>query len=247
MARLHPGWRQTLRHFGLARLGDIRWAHRVNSQARLEEALAAAHVHFVEGDVGLDDTGQPIMVHPPDRHSDLPLADWLLALVEAGKGAKLDIKDPAAVLPALALTADLVDGRIPVMVNADLFQGPGGPVPAFVPEEFVHATAAMVPWAILSPGWAVGRGGQAYTPGMLAEMARLLAQVDMAVTLSVHAWLLFNSWPEFKWLLDEHPFTLTVWGRVEWTEVAQWLARYTDPHRTLYDIQDRDGRPVYVH
>ncbi|GEM_PF-902548 len=247
MARLHRSWREMLSYFHTPRLADIRWAHRVNSQDRLDQALAAPDIHFVEGDVALDPQGTPIMAHPPDRSSDLSLATWLDALIAEGRGAKLDIKEPEAVLPSLDLVAQRAQDRIPVMVNADLFQGPGGPMPAFIPEEFVATCQAMVPFAILSPGWAVGTHGQGYTLPMLEEMASLLARVDMPVTLSVHAWLLFSSWTEFKWMLDEHPFTLTVWGQVTVPELVGWLERYTDPQRTLYDIQGPNGVPIFVH
>ncbi len=237
---------QQLDRLGVTRPGDVGWVHAANKRAKLEAALIDPAVHFVEGDISLGENGQIIMAHPPATTSDLSITDWLHATIAAGKGAKLDFKSPAVVEPCLIQAKRHALGHIPLIVNADLLLGPGGEPPIFDPADFLALHQKHLPQAILSPGWRVGDNGTSYSREMLTEMRELLRPVAGAVTLCFHAWLLFTSWPDVKWLLDQTPYTITVWGKVDSPELLGWLRKYTNPDRCFYDVQDAQGNQLAV-
>lgn len=235
-----------LDQLGVARPGDVGWAHGANSRAKLESALADPRVHYVEGDISLGANGQAIMAHPPADSSDLLFRDWLHAIVAAGKGTKLDFKSPDVVEFCLAEARGHAQGRIPLMVNGDLLVGPGGQPVIFDPEKFVALYKQHLPQAIFSPGWRVSESGTSYSREMLTEMRELAQSVPGPVTLCFHAWFLFSSWPDVKWLLDQTTYTLTVWGKVADPELLGWLRHYTNPERCFYDVQDGHGNQIFV-
>jgi len=237
---------QQLDHLGVTRPGDVGWAHGANNQARLKTALADPAVHYLEGDISLDDRGYAIMAHPPATTSDLRFTDWLGAIVAAGKGAKLDFKSPAVVERCLDEANRQAAGRIPLMINADLVMGPGGQPPIFDPGRFLALHKSMLPQCILSPGWRVGDNGISYSREMLGEMRDLLSTTRGPITLPFHAWYLFSSWPDVKWLLGRSSYTMTIWGRIDAPELLAWLGKRTDPNRCFYDMQDADGIQLSV-
>jgi len=237
---------QQLDRLGVARPGDVGWVHGANSRDKLEAALVDPGVHWVEGDISLGADGQVIMAHPPVTTSDLPFTDWLHATVAAGKGAKLDFKTPAVVESCLIEAKNHALGRIPLMVNADLLVGPGGTPVNFDPAEFLALHKKYLPRSILSPGWKVGENGTSYSREMLTEMWELLRPVRGPVTLCFHAWFLFSSWPDVKWLLDQTSYSLTVWGKIGDPELLGWLRKYTNPARCFYDVQDIEGMQLSV-
>lgn len=237
---------QQLDQLGVTRPGDVGWVHGANNRAKLEAALADPAIHYVEGDIALGENGQSIMAHPPISTSDLLFTDWLHATIAAGKGAKLDFKTPAIVEACLREAKQHALGRIPLIVNADLLVGPGGKPVIFDPAEFLALHKKYVPQAILSPGWKVGDGGTSYSREMLTEMWNLMRPVRSPVTLCFHAWFLFSSWPDIKWLLDQTSFTVTVWGKIDTPELLDWLRKYTNPTRCFYDVQDAQGNQLTV-
>lgn len=237
---------QQLDQLGVARPGEIGWVHGANNRAKLEAALVDPAVHFVEGDISLGENGQIIMAHPPASTSDLPFTDWLHATIAAGKGAKLDFKTPAIVESCLREAKQHALGHIPLIVNADLLVGPGGSSVIFDPAQFLALHKKYLPQSVLSPGWKVGDGGTSYSREMLTEMRDLMRPVRGPVTLCFHAWHLFTSWPDVKWLLDHPPYTVTVWGQIGEPELLGWLRRYTNPDRCFYDVQDMNGNQLAV-
>ncbi|RME51763.1 MAG: DUF2181 domain-containing protein [Caldilineae bacterium] len=236
----------SLEYLGLARPGDVHWSHGTNSIGKLAAALVDPDIHFIEGDISEGPDGRAIMAHPPATESDLAYEEWIRAIVEVGKGAKLDFKSPAVVVPALEYARKIAAERIPLIVNADVFLGPGGRVVRFQPNTFLAQYRTLLPQAILSPGWVVGSDGIGYTQQMLDEMKAYARQVRNDVTLCFHAWLLFSSWPEVKWLLDETPHTITVWGKIDASELVSWLRRFTNPARTFYDVQTPTGEQIHM-
>lgn len=81
----------------------IRWAHAVNSEAKLQDALADENVEMIETDIilgQLSNSGPflPVMGHPPMTSSDITLKDCLLKSLDFNsksvitKGIKLDFK-----------------------------------------------------------------------------------------------------------------------------------------------------------
>lgn len=237
---------QQLENLSVARPGDVGWVHGANNRAKLEVALADPTIHYVEGDISQAADGRIIMAHPPVDSSDLTYSEWLHATIAAGKGAKLDFKTPAIVEACLREAKQHALGHIPLIVNADLLVGPGGKPVIFDPAEFLALHKKYLPQAILSPGWKVGDGGTSYSREMLTEMRELLRLVRGPVTLCFHAWFLFTSWPDVKWLLDQTSYTVTVWGKVDSPELLGWLRRYTNPDRCFYDVQDMNGNQLAV-
>ncbi|MBI3961069.1 MAG: DUF2181 domain-containing protein [Chloroflexi bacterium] len=237
---------QQLDHLGVARPGDVGWVHGANNRAKLEAALVDPGVHYVEGDISLGENGQAIMAHPPVTTNDLIFTDWLHAIIAAGKGAKLDFKTPAVVESCLVEAKRHALGRIPLIVNADLLVGPGGRPVVFDPNAFLALHQKYLPQTILSPGWKVSDNGTGYSREMLTEMRELLRPVRGPVTLCFHAWFFFTSWPDVKWLLDQTPYTITVWGKIDSPELLGWLCKYTNPARCFYDVQDADGNQLSV-
>lgn len=86
----------------------------------------------VEGLNTANETGVPVMAHPPAVYSDNTLQHWLEAvLASSQKGIKLDFKSLKAVGPSLDLLRRLTeDGRVrrPVWINADILRGPNVPI-----------------------------------------------------------------------------------------------------------------------
>ena len=240
------GLQQQLDQLGVARPGDVGWVHGANNRAKLEAALIDPTVHYVEGDISLGEDGRAIMAHPPATTSDLLFIDWLHATIAAGKGAKLDFKTPAIVEGCLREAKQHALGRIPLMVNADLLVGPGGKPVIFDPTKFLALHKKYLPQSLLSPGWKVGDGGTSYSREMLTEMWDLMRPVRSQVTLCFHAWHLLTSWPDVKWLLDQTPYTVTVWGKVGDPKLLGWLRNYTNPDRYFYDVQDMNGNQLAV-
>ena len=82
----------------------------------------------IEGLGTVNETGVPIMAHPPAIYSDNTLEQWLEAvLASSEKGIKLDFKSIKAVGPSLDLLRRLTEeGKVrrPVWINADIQRGP---------------------------------------------------------------------------------------------------------------------------
>ena len=112
-------------------LTRVSWSHATNSKALLDQALADSTM-MIEADVSLGAGNTPIMAHPPASTSDLSLQQFLesvLATTESGakKGIKLDFKFLGVVEPSLQLLDGLRERlAIPLWLNADILQGPGG-------------------------------------------------------------------------------------------------------------------------
>ncbi len=237
------------RFFGLESPGAIAWAHAVNSQAKLAEFAARADTHVLEGDISfLPDAGGVMMAHPPETASDLAFEDWIERTAASGKGAKLDFKSPEAIEPCLAKLADMRRaGRlpIPIFLNADVLQGPGGNAPRFQAEAFVRRCSA-VPDAILSLGWTtqyVEDG--AFADDAALQMLRLAAAVMERTTVCLRACYLARSGPALARLAAAPGVWLTIWnGRQDPVVRPAAARRLTDPARSFYDLIDADGRPL---
>ncbi|XP_054092261.1 protein FAM151A isoform X2 [Callithrix jacchus] len=116
---------------------EVTWYHAANSKKAMAAALDS-NVTVLEADVNVEglgtanETGVPIMAHPPAIYSDNTLEQWLDAVLGSSqKGIKLDFKNIKAVGPSLDLLRRLTEeGKVqqPVWINADILKGPNVPI-----------------------------------------------------------------------------------------------------------------------
>ncbi|XP_012605110.2 protein FAM151A [Microcebus murinus] len=205
---------------------QVTWHHAANSQDEMKAALNS-NVMVLEADVtveGLDtanETGVPIMAHPPAIYSDNTLQQWLdTVLSSSQKGIKLDFKSIKAVGPSLDLLRQLTEaGRVrrPVWINADILQGPNVPISIEVDAtQFLALVQEKYPEATLSPGWTTlyipQFPNRTYTRGMVEKMQELVGALPQRVTFPVRAVMARAAWPHFSWLLGQSErYSLTLW------------------------------------
>ncbi|XP_064349623.1 protein FAM151A isoform X2 [Camelus dromedarius] len=141
----------------------VNWYHAANSQEDMKAALSSDAM-VLEADVTVEglgtanETGLPIMAHPPAIYSDNTLEQWLeTVLTSSQKGIKLDFKSIKAVGPSLDLLRRLTsEGRVrrPVWINADIQRGPNVPIPIEInATRFLALAQEKYPEATLSTGW----------------------------------------------------------------------------------------------
>lgn len=176
----------------LARGGELRFAHAVNSLDRLDEQLAGP-CNTIEGDVnwgwqfggGLWRTA--IMAHPPRRVSDLAFEAWLERALDAGRVIKIDLKDERA---NRTIVSALDQPHVPfdrVFVNADMVRGPSGDDPDFsvaLGQQWRARFAELV----VSVGCTTGPDRLPYTAEHLSALLDAAATIGEPVTvcLDVH-------------------------------------------------------------
>ena len=123
-------------------------AHRTNSVAELQDALASDH-DWLEGDVRMHE-GRAVLAHGPASDRSMALRDWVAVGAASRRGLKLDFKDASAIEPAARMLHDagVPDGRIIFNVTCT-----GAGRRAASPRA-LHALRARFPGAIinLDPG-----------------------------------------------------------------------------------------------
>lgn len=233
-------------HYGVQMLGDITWAHAVNSKERLQKYLNKPETLCIESDILLAHDGTPIAAHPPRRESDLTLADLLSRFVTSKQGLKLDFKDPNALEPSLRLLKDMHLPQ-PVFLNADILEGPGGNVPEIDAEGFIALCRQVYPKGILSLGWTIGSGAKnGYSKKDIAAMLKLCKSMP-DVTFPVKASLLPISWEALRHLVEKDGYSLSIYNKEPITEELQkWIETNTDPEKTMYDLVDGEQNPLLI-
>ncbi|XP_069794127.1 protein FAM151A isoform X3 [Narcine bancroftii] len=204
----------------------VTWYHGANSKHQLEQALNSTAM-VLEADVNIEglntqnNTGIPIMAHPPDVYSDNTFQEWLDVVMRTKRGVKLDFKSIDAVNPSLdILVKKLNEMGIdrPIWINADILIGPN--VPAFIQpvnaSRFLDLVQQKFPNVILSPGWMTLYipifAVKPYTQKMVEEMYDLVKDLSQRVTFPVRALFLKQAWPHFNWLLSQSSrYSLTLW------------------------------------
>ncbi|KAH8266633.1 hypothetical protein KR018_004793, partial [Drosophila ironensis] len=207
---------------GSKNLTAITWAHAVNNQSLLDEALSG-DVNFIEADISLgklngEGEDVPVMAHPPANISDLTLAEFLNQIMEFNrehegqeKGIKLDFKS----IEVFEGSLDILDANIPnvfyplfqmtypIWINADILSGPvdqNKTVPVD-PDRF-FAGCNRYKHALLSIGWTTNWGadfreGQ-YTQDQCDDMSETLIKNNVTstgqgITFPVRAGIAANS------------------------------------------------------
>ncbi|XP_069336110.1 protein FAM151A [Eulemur rufifrons] len=205
---------------------QVTWYHAANSQEEMGAALNS-NVMVLEADVTVEglntanETGVPIMAHPPAISSDNTLQQWLdTVLSSSQKGIKLDFKSLKAVGPSLDLLRQLTEaGRVrrPVWINADILRGPNMPISIEVnATQFLALVQEKYPEATLSPGWTTLYvpmfPNRTYTQDMVERMQELVGTLPQRVTFPVRAVMARAAWPHFSWLLGQSErYSLTLW------------------------------------
>ncbi|XP_062046068.1 protein FAM151A [Lepus europaeus] len=232
----------------------VTWYHAANSQEEMGAALKSDAM-VLEADVTVEglntanETGVPVMAHPPAIYSDNTLQQWLEAvLASSQKGIKLDFKSIKAVGPSLDLLRQLTEeGRVrrPVWINADILRGPNVPLPIEVnASQFLALVQEKYPEATLSPGWTTLYlplfPNSTYTRAMVEEMQGLVGALPQRVTFPVRAVMLRAAWPNFSWLLGQSDrYSLTLWqGASDPLSVDDLLYVWDNcaAHQVYYDL-----------
>lgn len=228
-------------YYALGSIGEITWAHAVNSQQRLQRFLNDPEVMILEVDVIVASSGEVILAHPPAHESDLSLVAFLQAMSASNPAIKLDFKDPSAIAPALKhLRAFGLDR--PIILNADIVQGANARHPWIPAEEFLSLCCTLYPQGILSPGWTTYQ--TPYSQQNIDEMLALCRDIE-AATFPVRASMLPASWIYISQLLQREGYSLTIWNSEPPDDhLLAWIREHTDPTRTCYDLVDKDKNPI---
>ncbi|XP_001488568.4 protein FAM151A [Equus caballus] len=232
----------------------VTWYHAANSQEEMGAALSG-NAMVLEADVTVEglntanETGVPVMAHPPAVYSDNTLQHWLEAvLASSQKGIKLDFKSLKAVGPSLDLLRRLTeDGRVrrPVWINADILRGPNVPISVEVnATRFLALVQEKYPEATLSPGWTTLYEpllpSGTYTRAMVEEMQGLVGVLPQRVTFPVRAVMARAAWPHFSWLLGQSErYSLTLWqGASDPVSVDDllYIRDNSATHQVYYDL-----------
>ncbi len=215
--------------------GEIKWAHAVNSVSALNDAIANPAIDFLEIDVSLSDTGEPIAAHPPIVESDLTISALLDKVKDINKGIKFDFKSFDAVEPVIGALATRPLSQV-VFLNADVLTAFGSGKANIDGGEFIDACKGY-PKGILSLGWRTNASPICtYSRRNVKEMIELCSDLDH-VTFPVRATMLPRSWDNIQLLLNRPNSSLTIWnsGPVN-SRLKNWLANNTDPKNCFYDI-----------
>ncbi|GLV53891.1 hypothetical protein KDH_07420 [Dictyobacter sp. S3.2.2.5] len=229
-------------HYDIDVLGDITWAHAVNSQQRLRDTLNNPQIMMLEVDVILSANGEVVLGHPPVLDSDLHFDAFIDTVANSRQGIKLDLKDPEVLLPCLTKLRD--SGlRQPVLLNAGVVPGNDGMPPKFNTMGFFAACKKLYPQGILSPDWT-----NEYAPLTEKNIDAMLnfCQDFEQVTFPVNARLLPFSWTQLTRLLQHDGYSLTIWdGKPVDKYLKLWLRENTDPTRVCYDCADENGQTLH--
>ncbi|XP_037808654.1 protein FAM151B [Lucilia sericata] len=221
-----------------ANLTALTWAHAVNSQQQLTDALNS-DIDFIEADVVMGkicDTGTdlPIMAHPPAKTSNLSLDSFLLQVknhndnhIKNMKGVKLDFKSIAVFQGALpTLKEKIPEMTYPIWLNADIIKGPVNQtmITPVDPEQF-FAGCAQFKNAVLSIGWTTkwtttfnnGSYSREETNDMLKTIkSSIVTKTGQHITFPVRAGIAANSLIELHDLVNSvnetNECTLTIWS-----------------------------------
>lgn len=239
-----------LKFFDVSDASEVTWAHAVNSQEKLQEALAG-EVMMIEADVLLrDDDGIPIMAHPPSTDSDLSLVEFVKAVLATRKGIKLDFKTTAVVEPSLKILWEEMNSlhqhtSTPVWLNADILLGPCRfACSAVHPHIFLSLCTKFFPSATLSVGWRTDfylQGDDHYEWPMVQQMKDLLAKINQPVTFPVRAKIIGKSMEQMLWLLSlSNNYTLTIWSTTfddpNTKDLVALHRKVADKKRLFYDL-----------
>ncbi|KAL9928474.1 protein FAM151B isoform 1-T2 [Glossina fuscipes fuscipes] len=241
----------------------VKWAHAVNCQQLLDEALNGDY-DMIEADIVLGklfNNGPvvPIMAHPPLTSSDLSLDSFLLQVKLFNlnspikmKGIKLDFKSIEVFEGALdTLKFAIPEMTYPVWLNADIIEHAGNGIRAHPvdPKRFLTGCKQFKK-AVLSIGWTTSEGhiDDFYTPDDITAMLTVISEnkineSGLSITFPLRAGLAANSKKVLRDLIREvevtNHCTITIWSApsdcVD-TEKLKELILSFGPNRVYLDV-----------
>lgn len=176
----------------LARGGALKFAHGVNSQARMEQFLKDA-IDVFETDVswgyikGAPGQERAVAAHPPFRESDLAFEQLFEAAVASGKAVKIDIKDRGAESAVLDYLRKSDPPRDRFFLNADVVVGPGGFPTVFTPADARAWRDVLGPDLLVSIGWTSLGPNAAYTDDDVRRMLDAAEHIGDPLTICLDA------------------------------------------------------------
>ena len=229
------------------------FAHAVNSRSALR-AFIQSRAGFAEGDVSMGRIrGRPgeraVMAHPPQTWSDITFAEWADAVLESGRGAKVDMKSRQVVpevFDRLEATAFPEDHLI---LNADVFQGPFAEPPAF-------SLGDLVAWrdrfrdVTISIGCSTVAGTNPYREQDIQSFFTIAREVGGPVTCCLRVQMLLAD-PSVLAAVREEGYHVTIWnsGRSFPADRAIYeeLSRLApDAFMSLSDAELRPVHPLFA-
>ena len=241
-----------LKFFKVQKPWDVTWVHKANDLERFSRYSASSNVMMMEGDIMLSKNGKEvIMAHPLETASDLTFEKWFSTLIENKKGAKLDFKTHHAIIPAFEIMQSIKDISIPIFINADIIEGPGGKISFFETEEFISLSKKYFPKATLSIGWTTSTLDEKFTSEMIERGIEAASKWEGHVNFAIRSSLIIKSWKAIKKIFDNPNYTITVWNSSNhWDEIfgsgelSKWIKDNVDRDKTFYDIIDSEEKPV---
>lgn len=243
-------------------LTKIVWAHAVNSQKDLTNALENPSVMMLEADVVMgvkndskDNNSIPIMSHSHNT-SDLTLEEFVAAVNNKKKtvGVKFDFKTIDAFVASNKTLKSLNENATyPVFINADIYPGPVDAEKTNIDAEAFMKEALQYKNFTLSLGWTTkNKGGNnatqttGYTDDQVNKMIEMLKakNVSQPITYAVRASLAAVSMAQMEKLVnntDVKDTTLTIWSHEDDAVNATELSKLINSvqHKNVYlDVPD---------
>lgn len=240
-------WHKMKNLFSFFKVGcpwDIRWVHAVNRFQKLEQCCNSLQVMMIEGDISV--RGKTVaMAHDSNQEVDLTFDIWIEKIAASKKGAKLDFKEPLAVFPCLKKLQN-ANLKIPIFLNANILQGPGGKTPKFKAIEFIDLCKKYYPQGILSIDWTTEYLPNAkYTKDMIYQMLDIIKKYNVPITFPIRACYLKSSYSELQPLIQKPNYTITIWNSEPiLNDLKDWMKHKLDRNKTFCDLIDNEGNPL---
>lgn len=223
---------------------DIKWAHAVNNQKKLNQFCETRNIMMIEGDISLSPEGKVIMKHLPEMTSNLKYDDWLEQVSNSRKGAKLDFKDPQTISYCLKKLRDL-GLEIPIFLSADILLGPGGNASKFDGVKFIKECSKYYPKGIISLGWTTEYVlGQGYTENMINNMLKISRSTESAVSFCIRVCYLKSVLPKLQSLLSQENHTITLWNGKKDPPLPHNLKEFIEKkfgfNKVFYDLINKE-------
>jgi hypothetical protein len=192
-----------------------RFRHRVNSWRALR-AFLDSPADIAEGDVLLgrhtpSGVVTAIMAHPPETESDLRFEAWASAAQQAGRGIKVDLKDPAVVDTVVGVLRAMRFAESGLILNADVTIGPGDTPPRVGLDQLLRLRAEF-PAATISVSATTQPDAGPYTSTHIEQLRTAAEAVGPPITVPIRVSLALPNPPVLDGLGDLH---ITFWNGPE--------------------------------